>query len=217
MKDSLIIVSGGMDSVSMLYEYRDDIALAVSYNYGANHNAKEISFAQAHCEAMGILHIVVPLEFMSKHFKSSLLSGAEAVPEGGYDESNMKSTVVPFRNGIMLSIACGIAESKGLQRVMIANHGGDHSLYPDCRPEFIRSMSDAMKYGTYKNIEIAAPYTQLTKAEIARRGHDWGLDLSQTWSCYKGGDLHCGVCGTCIERKEAFRLAGIADKTEYEK
>lgn len=123
MKDSLIVVSGGMDSITLLYEYADRIALAVSFDYGANHNHKEIPFARIHCERLKIKHIVIPLAFMKEYFRSSLLDGSDSVPEGHYADENMKSTVVPFRNGIMLSIACGIAESNGLKQVLIANHG----------------------------------------------------------------------------------------------
>jgi 7-cyano-7-deazaguanine synthase len=153
---------------------------------------------------------------MGRYFKSSLLEGADAIPEGDYDEANMKSTVVPFRNGIMLSIACGIAESRGLTKVMIANHFGDHSIYPDCRAEFIRPMSEAMRAGTYIGVEIMAPYTDISKTGIALIGKRLGIDYSQTYSCYKGGERHCGKCGTCMERKEALREAGIEDTTLYE-
>ena len=216
MKDSIIIVSGGMDSVTLLYDYKDRIALGVSFDYGSNHNAKEIPFARWHCEQLGIEHITIDLAFMPKYFKSSLLEGADAIPEGHYADENMKSTVVPFRNGIMLSIAAGIAESRGLKYVMMANHGGDHTIYPDCRPEFVEAMSEATKAGTFPGIEILAPYTDITKADIALRGKALGIDYSKTWSCYKGGDVHCGKCGTCMERKEALRDAGIADTTIYE-
>ena len=186
MKDSLIVVSGGMDSITLLYEYADRIALAVSFDYGANHNHKEIPFARIHCERLKIKHIVIPLAF------------------------------VPFRNGIMLSIACGIAESNGLKQVLIANHGGDHAIYPDCRSEFIQAMDKAMRSGTYENIGIFAPYTDISKTEIASRGKKLNLNYAETWSCYKGGEKHCGKCGTCVERKEALRDAGIEDQTEYE-
>jgi 7-cyano-7-deazaguanine synthase len=216
MKDAVLILSGGMDSVTMLYEYRDRIALAVSFDYGSNHNAREIPFARLHCERLGIEHITIPLEFMGQYFHSSLLEGAEAIPEGSYADSNMKSTVVPFRNGIMLSVAVGLAESRGLQFVMMANHGGDHTIYPDCRPEFVDAFDQAAKAGTYVGIRLLSPYTALTKADIAARGHQLGIDYAETWSCYKGGERHCGRCGTCIERREALAAAGITDTTEYE-
>lgn len=215
-KDSVLIVSGGMDSITMLYEYKERIALGISFDYGSNHNAREIPFAAMHCERLGIKHIVINLGFMHQYFKSSLLEGAEAIPEGNYDDENMKSTVVPFRNGIMLSIAAGVAESNGLKYVMMANHGGDHTIYPDCRPEFVSAMSEATRLGTYPGIEVLAPYTDITKSDIARHGKALGIDYAETWSCYKGGEHHCGKCGTCRERIEALADAGIEDHTVYD-
>lgn len=205
-----------MDSITMLYEYKERIALGISFDYGSNHNAREIPFAAMHCERLDIKHIVINLGFMHQYFKSSLLEGAEAIPEGNYDEENMKSTVVPFRNGIMLSIAAGVAESNGLKYVMMANHGGDHTIYPDCRPEFVSAMSEATRLGTYPGIEVLAPYTDITKSDIARHGKALGIDYAETWSCYKGGEHHCGKCGTCRERIEALADAGIEDHTVYD-
>lgn len=216
MKDKLLVYSGGLDSTTMLHEYADDIAVALFFNYGSNHNDREASCARVNCEKLGIEFLEIPLGFMSLYFKSSLLEGADAIPEGNYDEENMKSTVVPFRNGIMLSIAAGIAESRGLSQVMIANHSGDHAIYPDCRPDFIKAMSAAIAAGTYEGIDIFAPYTSLTKAQIVARGADINVDYSDTYSCYRGGERHCGRCGTCRERIEAFRLAGVDDPTDYE-
>lgn len=215
-KKGLIIVSGGMDSITLLHDKKEMIALAVTFDYGSNHNKREIECAAYHCSQLGIEHIVIPLEFMHKYFKSSLLSGGDAIPEGHYAAENMKSTVVPFRNGIMLSIACGLAESRELDFVLIANHAGDHAIYPDCRATFIESMNEAMAYGTYRRINVVAPYTSLTKGDIAAIGGKLGVDYTHTYSCYKGGEKHCGKCGTCVERKEAFEQAGIADPTEYE-
>lgn len=216
MKDSVIIVSGGMDSITLLYEYRERIALGVSFDYGSNHNAREIPFAELHCRRLGIPHLTIPLDFMHRYYRSSLLEGADAIPEGNYDDENMKSTVVPFRNGIMLSIAAGLAESRGLHYVMMANHGGDHTIYPDCRPAFVDAMSQATEAGTYVGVQVLAPYTQITKTDIARRGAALGIDYTETWSCYKGGERHCGKCGTCRERIEALAEAGIEDHTLYE-
>ena len=216
MKDSVIIVSGGMDSITLLYDMRARISLAVTFDYGSKHNAREIPFARLHCERLGIEHLVIPLDFMLKYFKSSLLKGCEEIPEGHYAADNMKSTVVPFRNGIMLSIAAGIAESRGLKYVMMANHSGDHSIYPDCTPQFVSAMSQATKAGTYPGIELLVPYTNISKGDIARRGKALGIDYAETWSCYKGGERHCGRCGTCEERREALAEAGIDDPTEYE-
>ena len=216
MKNSAIIVSGGMDSITLLYDNKDEIALGISFDYGSNHNAREIPFAKMHCERLGIKHITINLDFMHQYFKSSLLDGAEAIPEGHYTDDNMKSTVVPFRNGIMLAIAIGIAESNNLDQVFIDNHGGDHTIYPDCRPEFINAIDAAATAGTYNNVKVIAPYTKITKSDIARIGKRLGIDYAETWSCYKGGEVHCGKCGTCVERKEALAEAGIEDKTIYE-
>ena len=214
-KNSLIILSGGMDSVTMLHEYASSIDLAVTFNYGSNHNAREIECARLHCEQLGIEHMIIDLSFIGEYFHSSLLEGASAIPEGDYDFDNMKSTVVPFRNGIMLSAAAGLAESRGLTRVMIANHAGDHAIYPDCRASFIKAMSRAISEGTYDNIMLYAPYTHLTKAQIACRGKCLDIDYAPTYSCYKGGNYHCGVCGTCRERRAALAEAGIDDPTVY--
>ena len=216
MKDSVLILSGGVDSTTLLYDEQERIALAVSFDYGSKRNAREIPFAKWHCEQLGIRHIVIPLDFMTRYFKSSLLEGGEDIPEGHYAADNMKSTVVPFRNGIMLSVAIGLAESRGLKHVMMANHGGDHTIYPDCRPEFVNAMSEAARTGTFPGITLVCPFTHMTKAQIAARGHELGIDFSETWSCYKGGERHCGKCGTCVERKEALMEAGVEDTTEYE-
>ncbi len=208
-KDSVLVLSGGMDSTTMLYEYAQEIALAVNFKYGANHNAREAACARENCRRLGIELLEIDLEFMARYFESSLLSGADAIPEGHYEDENMRSTVVPFRNGVMLSIAAGLAESRGLKCVMIANHGGDHAIYPDCRPGFINAMAQAMAEGTYEGVELKAPYTDLTKNEIACRGRELGVDYSLTYSCYKGGEKHCGKCGTCVERREAMLAAGL--------
>ena len=214
MKDSILILSGGMDSTTMLYEYQDRIALALSFHYGSNHNDKELAFAKLHCQRLGIEHIIIPLQFIKEHFNSSLLQGSEAIPEGNYDEQNMKSTVVPFRNGIMLAIAAGMAENRGLQYIMLANHSGDHTIYPDCRPEFVKAMDSAVCAGTWNNVRLLTPYTNISKAEIARHGLQLGINYDETWSCYKGGDKPCGVCGTCREREQALKEACITFKKQ---
>ena len=218
MKKYLLVLSGGMDSVTMLHEYRDCIAAAVTFQYGSNHNMREARCARINCEMLGIEWIEIDLSFMGQHFNSSLLQGADAIPEGNYDDENMRSTVVPFRNGIMLAVAAGLAESRNLDGVMLANHAGDHAIYPDCRPEFVSSMGRAIADGTYEHLELFAPYTSLTKGETALRGKNLGVDYSLTYSCYKGGEKHCGKCGTCVERAEALKFAGITlddSVTEY--
>lgn len=216
MKDCVLILSGGMDSVTLLYDYSERIALAVSFDYGSNHNAREIPFARLHCERLGIEHLVIPLEFMGRYFHSSLLEGDDVIPEGHYADENMRSTVVPFRNGIMLAVATGLAESRGLQYVMMANHGGDHTIYPDCRPEFVEAFDRTAQAGTYNGVRLLAPYTNLNKGQIAARGRELGINYAETWSCYRGGERHCGRCGTCVERHEAMLEAGLDDPTEYE-
>lgn len=211
-KDSLIIVSGGMDSVTLLHEHADEIKLAISFDYGQKH-AKELEFAKRNCNLLSIPHAVVNLSEVGKFLKSDLLKSGGEIPEGHYEDESMKKTVVPFRNGIMLSIASGIAESNDCKKVLIGNHKGDHAIYPDCRFDFISAMSQAITKGTYENIQLVAPYTEITKRDIALIGKKIGLDYSETWSCYKGGEFHCGKCGTCTERKEA--LEGF-DVTQYE-
>lgn len=214
-KHVLMVLSGGMDSVTMLHEYADEIELAVNFSYGSNHNMRELDCARLHCAALGIELVEIDLSFIGKYFHSSLLEGAEAVPDGDYDFDNMKSTVVPFRNGIMLAAAAGLAESHGLDCVMIANHAGDHALYPDCRGSFIDAMARAIAEGTYEGIALKAPYTYLSKTDIALRGKRLGIDYATTYSCYKGLEHHCGRCGTCLERRKAIADAGIIDTTVY--
>ena len=214
-KDGLIVLSGGMDSVTLLYEYQDSLALAVSFDYGSKHNARELPFARLHCERLGIEHLTIPLSFIGQYFRSALLEGGGAIPKGSYDEENMAATVVPFRNGIMLSIAAGLAESRGLTKVYLANHFGDHAIYPDCRASFIRPMHEAILQGTSNAVEVTAPYTDISKGDIARHGKLLGINYAETWSCYEGGDLQCGSCATCIERREAMQEAGIEVPTHY--
>lgn len=210
---AILIYSGGLDSTTLLYEYKDSIALAVSFDYGSKHNVREIACARENCARLGIRHLVIPLEFMGKYFRSDLLVSGGEIPEGHYADDNMKSTVVPFRNGIMLAIAAGLAESNNLDTIMMANHGGDHAIYPDCRPEFVDAFAKAVESGTYNGVKLLSPYCNITKRDIALRGRELGVDYSLTYSCYKGGPKHCGKCGTCTERREA--LAGF-DPTDYE-
>jgi len=213
----VVLLSGGMDSVSALYDAMQDLQVvaAISFDYGAKHNHKEIPFAAYHCRKLKIEHEVIHLDFVGDLFKSDLLKSGGQIPDGHYEEETMKNTVVPFRNGIMLSIAAGFAESRAVEGLVIAAHAGDHAIYPDCREEFMRAMSDAIRLGTYAGIKLLRPFIAMTKAEIAARGSALGVDFSQTWSCYKGGVLHCGTCGTCVERREAFILAGVPDPTIY--
>lgn len=216
MKTSLLVLSGGMDSVTLLYEYRDQIAMAVNFHYGSNHNDRETECARYHCSKLGVELLELNLDFMGEYFHSSLLDGPDAVPEGTYADDNMRSTVVPFRNGIMLAVAAGIAESNGLTKLLIASHAGDHAIYPDCRQGFIEAMGRAIEEGTYEDISLMAPYSSLTKAQIAEIGKRLGVEYDKTYSCYRGQEKHCGRCATCMERREALALAGIDDTTPYE-
>jgi 7-cyano-7-deazaguanine synthase len=213
----VVLLSGGMDSVAAFYEAMSQhkVVAAISFDYGAKHNHKEIPFADYHCRKFNIEHRVIPLTFVGELFKSDLLKSGGAIPDGHYEEQTMKSTVVPFRNGIMLSIAAGFAESKDATGLVIAAHAGDHAIYPDCREDFMKAMADAVRLGTYKGIKLLRPFITMTKADIASRGQALGVDFARTWSCYKGGTLHCGTCGTCVERREAFMVAGVADPTIY--
>jgi len=217
-KKVIVLISGGMDSVCALYDAskKYEVILGVSFNYGSKHNSKEIPFAEYHCKKLGVPHITIDLDFMNKYFDSALLQTGGDIPDGHYQDSNMKQTVVPFRNGIMLSITAGLAESKSASGIVIAAHSGDHAIYPDCREDFLASIANTIRLGSYLNIEVIRPFVSMSKDEIAKKGHMLGIDFSKTWSCYKGKNIHCGKCGTCVERKEAFQLAGLEDPTVYE-
>ncbi len=214
----VVLCSGGMDSVTALYwaARAHRVSAVASFDYGAKHNHRELPLAAEHAAKLGLRHETISLGFVDRLFASDLLKSGGEIPEGHYEAENMKQTVVPFRNAILLSIACGLAESVGARGVVIAAHSGDHAIYPDCREEFMRAMSEAMRLGTYANVELVRPFIALNKAQIAAEGARLGVDFARTWSCYKGGAVHCGKCGTCVERREAFRDAGLADPTFYE-
>lgn len=213
----VVLVSGGMDSVAALYhaQIEHEVVGALSFDYGSKHNHKEIPFAAHHCSQLDVPHRVITLSFINELFASDLLQSGGAIPDGHYEELTMKQTVVPFRNGIMLSISGGYAESVEANGLVIAAHAGDHAIYPDCRETFMKAMGDAIRLGTYAEVKLLRPFISLTKANIAARGHELGVDFSKTWSCYKGQDIHCGTCGTCVERREAFEVAGLQDPTVY--
>lgn len=214
---TVVLLSGGMDSVTAFHQVRreHDVVAALSFDYGAKHNAREIPWAKFHADRAGVAHRTIDLGFMNDCFASDLLKSGGEVPDGHYAEENMKRTVVPFRNGILLAVACGFAESVGAEALAIAAHSGDHAIYPDCREPFMRAMAEAMGQGTYARIQLLRPFIAMDKAAIARRGAELGIDFAETWSCYKGGEVHCGTCGTCVERREAFLLAGVDDPTSY--
>ncbi|WP_297725811.1 7-cyano-7-deazaguanine synthase QueC [Porphyromonas uenonis] len=216
MRNSLIALSGGVDSTTLLYEYREEIACAVGFDYGSKHNARELAAAKAICRELEIPYLIIPLAFIGEYFRSDLLLSGGEMQLGDYSEENMSSTVVPFRNGIMLSVLAGLAESRDLQQVLIANHFGDHAIYPDCRESFVKPMGEAITAGTSNGVKLVAPYTTLTKAEIVARGTRLGVPYGKTYSCYQGGERHCGRCGTCRERHDAFVANGLEDPTLYE-
>ena len=213
----IVLCSGGMDSVAALHwaAHHHTVAAAVSFDYGSKHNARELPFAAEHARALGVPHTIIPLDFIANLFASDLLKSGGAVPEGHYEDKTMRQTVVPFRNGIMLAAAGGLAESVGAEGLVIAAHSGDHAIYPDCREDFMRAMGDALRLGTYAEVKLLRPFIALTKGQIVLEGAKLGVDFARTWSCYVGGDIHCGKCGTCVERREAFLVAGLPDPTEY--
>lgn len=214
----VVLCSGGMDSVTALYwaAREHTVVAAVSFDYGAKHNHRELPFAAEHARRLRVRHEVIAMDFVNRLFASDLLKSGGEIPEGHYEAENMKQTVVPFRNGIMLSIAGGFAESVGASAVAIAAHGGDHAIYPDCREDFMRAMGESLALGTYAGVRLMRPFIAFNKGQIAAEGARLGVDFGQTWSCYKGGAVHCGKCGTCVERREAFHEAGLADPTVYE-
>lgn len=219
----LLVYSGGLDSSCLLHELvlkgRTQMSLehpvvCVNFQYGSKHNRREYVAATRICKYLKVELLTIDLRAISQYLKSSLLIGGEAIPHGHYQEKSMKSTVVPFRNGIMLSIAVGIAESRQIDCVYYAAHMGDHAIYPDCRVSFISSFNEAAQKGTYNTVSIMAPYQYLTKGEILKRTGSLSI-LPWTWTCYEGGEIHCGRCGACTERKEAFEEAEIVDRTVY--
>ena len=212
---TIVIVSGGMDSVTLLYHMNkiSNVIGVLSFDYGQKHRL-EIEKAKFHTNKLGIEHKIIDLSCLKDLLKSSL-TGDSDVPEGHYEDENMKNTVVPNRNMIMLSIAAGYAASKGAEKIAYGAHSGDHCIYPDCRPEFIEKLGDAIKICHFTPIRLIAPFSTLDKAGILKIGMPLGVDYSQTLTCYNGGEVACGKCGSCQERLEAFKMIGIEDPIEY--
>ena len=205
MKDMILSLSGGLDSSSLLFEYKDDIIMAVSFTYGSNHNAMENAAAKLVAEKAGVPWHLVDLTAAFKGFKSALLSGADAVPDAEYSPESIAQTVVPFRNGIFLSVLAGLADSVGAKRIALASHFDDGaSVYRDCRRDFSEAMEKAIELGTDNGIKFFYPYIDLTKREVAERGIAAGLNPDWTYSCYRGGEKPCGVCATCRARAKAL-------------
>ncbi len=217
MTDAIAVLSGGMDSTVMLVHALDQgkTVAALSFDYGSKHNAREIPMAVRLCEKLGVPHEIVRLPFINDLFSSTLLQSGGKVPDGIYEQSNMKSTVVPFRNGILISIAVGYAESTGAKAVLLGSHAGDHFIYPDCRPEFNRAFSNVADLGTDGKVNLSFPFEQIDKRDIGDLGRRLDVDFAMTWTCYKGGLVHCGTCGACLERKYALRYDEGLDVTRY--
>ncbi len=219
MSRAVVLCSGGIDSATLAYKVAAERKLdrLVSFDYGQRHR-REIEHAARIAAELGARHDVVDIAGLGQFLtSSSLISGGDAIPDGHYAEANMKSTVVPNRNAIMLSIAFGIAAGAKADAVGIAVHSGDHFIYPDCRPAFVdafRAMQACALEGMWE-VELYAPFTGTDKAGIVAEGARLGVPYHLTWSCYKGGAQHCGRCGTCVERREAFHLANVPDPTPY--
>ena len=210
---AIIILSGGMDSTTLLYDIINQgyEPIAISFIYGQKHY-KELEAAKLTCKKLGVEHHIMNLTEAFNGFESSLLNGD--IPEGHYEDEVMKSTVVPNRNMIFLSIAAGFAISKNIKHIFYGAHAGDHAIYPDCRPEFVGAMKRVLELCHYEPVILHVPYLNIDKGDIAIKGTKLNVDYSLTWTCYNGSEKPCGKCGACIERKEAFAKAGVEDPLE---
>ncbi|MBY2945148.1 MULTISPECIES: 7-cyano-7-deazaguanine synthase QueC [Rhizobium] len=216
---TIVVCSGGLDSVTLAHKVAAEQQLIglVSFDYGQRHR-KELDFAARCASRLAVPHHIIDIASIGGHLSGSALTDNVEVPDGHYAEETMKATVVPNRNAIMLAIAFGLAAAQKADAVAVAVHGGDHFIYPDCRPGFIDAFQHMQNEALegYASVKLLAPYVDVSKAAIVVDGEKHGTPFSETWSCYKGGELHCGRCGTCVERREAFHLAGVPDPTEYE-
>jgi 7-cyano-7-deazaguanine synthase len=215
---TLVICSGGLDSVSLAHIVANEHQLTrlVSFDYGQRHR-KELDFAAAAARRLNVPFHLIDMRAIGATLSGSALTDDIDVPDGHYAEETMRITVVPNRNAIMLAIGFGIGAANGDAAVATAVHGGDHFIYPDCRPAFTRAF-EAMQQAAldgYANVTLHTPFVERSKADIVREGARHGTPFAETWSCYKGGEVHCGRCGTCVERREAFHLAGVGDPTVY--
>jgi 7-cyano-7-deazaguanine synthase len=215
---TIVICSGGLDSVTLAHKVaqENELLALVSFDYGQRHK-KELAFAKRCADTLGVEHILLDISNIGAKLSGSALTDNLDVPDGHYAEDTMKITVVPNRNAIMLAIAYGIASAKNADAVAAAVHGGDHFIYPDCRPPFIKAFETMQNHALegLSDIKLYTPFLEKTKADIAAEGARLNVPFAQTWSCYKGGDIHCGRCGTCVERQEAFHLANVQDPTLY--
>jgi 7-cyano-7-deazaguanine synthase len=216
---TLVICSGGLDSVSLAHMVaaEHELRSLLSFDYGQRHR-KELDYAAACAERLKVPHRTIDIREIGRCLSGSALTDDLDVPDGHYAEETMRVTVVPNRNAIMLAIAFGVAAAQKVDAVATAVHGGDHFIYPDCRPGFIGAFQVMQRHALegYADITLYAPYVNIPKAGIVTNGAKYNTPFAETWSCYKGGARHCGRCGTCVERREAFHLAGIEDPTDYE-
>ncbi|MFH8805203.1 7-cyano-7-deazaguanine synthase QueC [Streptomyces sp. NPDC017936] len=217
---AVLSFSGGMDSTTLAARYASkgyDLLL-LSFNYGQRHRRRELEAAAGIAGYLGAEHHVVDLSSVAPLLPGTALTDPGVdVPDGHYAEESMKSTVVPNRNAIMASIALGVASARGAELIGLGVHAGDHAVYPDCRPEFVEALREmaAVALAGMHVPQIATPFVHMTKTEIAAYADSIKAPVHMSWSCYKGGEVHCGTCGTCTERKEAFADAGLTDPTEY--
>jgi 7-cyano-7-deazaguanine synthase len=218
VSQAIVVLSGGMDSTVLAYQavgLFEQVDL-VSVDYGQRHRT-ELAYAAATAQRLGCRHDIVQLPISSYLDGSALTDDMVAVPHGHYAADTMASTVVPNRNAMLISVVYGIAVARAANAVLVGVHAGDHHVYPDCRPEFIDALDRALRIGNegVGTVALEAPFVQRSKTDICRLGGRLGVAWEETWSCYEGGDAHCGRCGTCVERREAFRDAGVADPTTY--
>lgn len=213
---TILIYSGGLDSTTLLYYLINEghEVKCLTVNYGQKHK-KEINSAKYFCDKLGVEHEIIDLTNITKLISSSVLTSKSDVPDGHYAEDSMKATVVPNRNMIMLSIAIGWAINEKFDCVAYAAHNGDHTIYPDCREEFVEHVSKAAELADWHPIKVMRPFINFSKADIVKLADIMNIEIDKTWSCYKGAEFHCGKCGTCVERIEAFELAGVKDTTIY--
>ena len=214
---AVVLFSGGLDSTVLVYDLLNEGAdlKLLSIDYGQRHE-KELKSSSEIAEFLGLEHEILRLPMLNNLLGgSALIDPSISLPEGHYAEDSMKATVVPNRNMILLSLAAGHAISLQFDTVAYAAHAGDHTIYPDCRPEFATAMDEALKLCDWNTVSLYRPFVQLSKHDLVRKGNELGVPFEKTWSCYAGNDKHCGKCGTCVERKEAFELVGLLDPTEY--
>ena len=215
---ALVLFSGGLDSTVLATQMKQEAkeTRLLSIDYGQRH-AKELDHSQKIADYLGLGHEILKLPQLGQILGGSSLTDKSIIlPEGHYAEDSMKSTVVPNRNMILLALAGGHALSLGFDTIAYAAHAGDHTIYPDCRPEFADAMDKALELADWKDLNLHRPYVEMTKSDLVSLGDQLHAPLHLTWSCYAGEEIHCGKCGTCVERKEAFELANIADPTKYE-